>query len=238
MREITKQNAYTSMKKGFMNSKRSTPSKKSVPFWKQIGWDAPPKGKGSQEYCMNGIRAASAVASDMSGDDIYETLRQYEMDNDLTDGSLVNWVRHSQGNSIRRFAKEPIDTSANGMCFHAWIRKPDGSIHDPHFKEYDWMMKMPNCDANEKVYDEWSPTQQKEKLRNEMPSLIDVMKDNREINNSTNTEIAEFLIANPQYRACIFNAFCYKIIHPDCEIVIGNMGFRNKKTPSIIWWEY
>lgn len=226
------------MKKGFMNSKRSTPSKKSVPFWKQIGWDAPPKGKGSQEYCMNGIRAASAVASDMSGDDIYETLRQYEMDNDLTDGSLVNWVRHSQGNSRHRFAKEPIDTSANGMCFHAWIRKPDGSIHDPHFVEYDYMMKMPNCDANEKVYEEWSPTQQKEKLRNEMPSLIDTMKINMEEHNETKKHIAEVLIANPQYRACIFNAFCYKIIHPDCEIVIGHMGFRNKKTPSIIWWEY
>ena len=218
-------------------SKRS--SKKSIPFWKQIGWDAPPNDRGSVEFAELGMKAIVALSN--AGSATYDALRQYEIDNGLPDGKLINWVRHSQGNSRslgHRFAKEPINTSASGMCFHAWIRKPDGSIHDPHFKEYELMMKMPNCDANEKVYDEWSPSQQKEKLRNEMPSLIDTMKLNMDENNQTKKEIAEFLIANPQYRACIFNAFCYKIIHPECEIVIGHMGFRNKKTPSIIWWEY
>jgi hypothetical protein len=218
-----------------VGGRRVANSKKSVPFWKKIGFDAPPKGfdpviaLGS----LNALTNADGGATPKT----YKQLTQYELENGIPAGKMVNFVRHA-GCLKTKFAMEGVNTSADNGTFHAWIRRPDGTIYDPHFEEYEDLAEMPNCDALQKVYHEWSPAQQKEKLTNSIPRIMRNIRANMEANGMTMREIAEVFCERPGFRSCIINAYCYKLIHPDSEIVIGHMGFRNKKTPEIVWWEY
>lgn len=137
-----------------------------------------------------------------------------------------------------KWNREEPNTSADNGAFHMWCEDENGNIADPHFKEYDKICKMPDCDPNRKVYHKWSEEQQAEKLRNLIPSIMKVINDNMELNGLGRMEMMGILALNPQFRCCPMNAWCLKAYKRDLKICIGNLGFRSKEDPSKIWWEY
>lgn len=215
--------------------RRVAKSKKSIPFWKKVGFDPPPKTF-DPIMAMSAVKALTGLVATKDAF-TYQKLTQFEIDNNIPSGKLVNFVRHA-GKPESQFAMEGVNTSCDNGVFHAWVRRPDGTIYDPHFPEYDSMAEMSNCDASQKVYHEWTSAQQKEKLNNSIPRIMTNIRKNMETNGMTMKEVAEFFCESPGFRSCIINAYCYKLIHPDSEIVIGHMGWRNIKTPDIVWWEY
>ena len=231
------------MKKGFMNAPatrtaggRRIPTKKrkkATPLWELAGFPPPPSKNSTNAM----LACAAVLVADRDKKIPTATLlRKAEIDNNLEEDTLLNIIRHKVQPSM--WDREPVNTDGDNGVFHAWIRKADGSIIDPHFPTYDLQAKMMNCNPHDKAYHEWTEEQQKEKLSNSIPRIMRNIRKNMEDNGLTQKEIAQIFVDKPAFRSCIINAFCYKIIHPDAEIVIGNMGYRNFKTPSLIWWEY
>lgn len=213
---------------------RRVPAKKNRPFWKKAGWSKPPTKL--NDINLN-IHLLTILANGESDSRAYDAIREYEIENGFEKEYLINYARHSADTEVQ-FDREKVNTSADNGSFHAWIRKADGTIRDPHFPEYDTLVKMPNCDASQKVYHEWTPEQQEAKLKNSIPRIMKNIRANMEANDKTMEYICQRMVNRPAFRSCIINAFAYKYTHPDSEIVIGNMGFRNRKTPHLIWWEY
>ena len=170
---------------------------------------------------------------------IYDKIREIEEREKLPFESLIKFVRKlHEAQGTMRWEKEPISTQSGNGSFHCWLEDKDGMIIDPHFKEYDDMMKMPRCNGRAKVYEEWSPKQQKEKLKNLIPEVMENIEENATRNNIPKEAVMAIIAANPGFRACPLNAWCMKSIRPELRFVIGNMGFRSRDDPNKVWWEY
>jgi hypothetical protein len=160
-------------------------------------------------------------------------------------GQTLEQVREAvlfQSNIVVRWGREPIDTSAEGVAFHMWIEDEEGNIHDPHFEEYDNLMFLHNCDGSQKVYAEWSAEQQKEKLKNLLPSVMFAI--NNDLATKTKRtqeekqEFIEFLSTTGMFACCPLNAMAKKRLNPTWTIKIGSLGFRSIEDPEKIFWEY
>ena len=167
---------------------------------------------------------------------IYDYLMAACAERGINANELIRTLRDI-GVHTQRWEKATPDTSADNGAFHMWL-EVDGKPLDPEFPEYEGLCKMPNCDPEQRVYHKWSKEKQAEKLRNLIPGIMKVIKDNCDINGLSKKEMMAVLALNPQFRCCPMNTWCLKHFKPDGEICIGNMGFRSKDDPDRIWWEY
>lgn len=170
---------------------------------------------------------------------IYDKIIELEEREKIPRESLVCFVRNMNEMGGRtRWNRAPPETGKDDGSFHCWLEDKDGMIIDPHFKEYDDIMKMPRCNSREKVYIEWTPEQQKEKLKNLIPDILENINKNAKQNGVPKEVIMTIMAGNPGWRACCVNAWCIKYLRPELRLVIGNMGFRHRDNPNRVWWEY
>tara|TARA_R110002153_G_C13238153_1_gene490480 strand:+ start:408 stop:1142 length:735 start_codon:yes stop_codon:yes gene_type:complete len=170
---------------------------------------------------------------------IYDKLIELEEREKLPCECLVKFVRNMNEVSGRaRWKRAPPETATGDGSFHCWLEDADGMIIDHHFKEYDDMMKMARCNSKQKVYVEWTDEQQKEKLKNLLPDIMENINENAKRNGIPKRAVMALMARNPGFRACCVNAWSIKSLRPELRFVIGNMGFRSRDDPNKVWWEY
>ena len=185
------------------------------------------------------IHLLSTLPEEDGGVCIYDKIIELEEREKLPRECLVKVVRHMNEVSGRaRWKRSPPETATGDGSFHCWLEDADGMIIDPHFKEYDDMMKMAHCNSRAKVYVEWTDEQQKEKLKNLLPDIMENINENAKRNGIPKRFVMAIMAGNPGFRACCVNAWSMKSLRPELRFVIGNMGFRSKDDPNRVWWEY
>ena len=199
---------------------------------------------------------------------IYDKLIELEEREKLPCECLVKFVRNMNEVSGRaRWKRAPPETATGDGSFHCWLEDADGMIIDHHFKEYDDMMKMARCNSKQKVYVEWTDEQQKEKLKNLLPDIMENINENAKRNGIEftikSTDIPGVKIRETikeglgrkytSWKAIEYPKVCpifgfdldwgmngrqHNSLRPELRFVIGNMGFRSRDDPNKVWWEY
>ena len=170
------------------------------------------------------------------GGALYRELLKIEEHFGVDKEYLVRFVRRK---SSGRWARDPVNTDAEDGAFHCWLVDEEGVIEDPHFKAYEEAMLMPNCDANQKVYSEWTEEEQRTKLFNLLPGMIARFKENGDRLGWSVAATMKFHSEHPRELCCPMNAWAIKAQNPKrWTIKIGNLGFRSKDNHRKIWWEY
>jgi len=124
---------------------------------------------------------------------------------------------------------------------HWWcVSKKDGSIIDPHFKEYDEIKESYGFKKNiPNSYKEFSTTLQVEILQFVYKNYI--LKKLQTIEESRLTlskqDVLNMWCEHPRFKNCVTNAYGYWMNNKqDCVLRIGSMGWE--KSDGSIWWEY
>lgn len=183
------------------------------------------------------LMEAMMIADQTEPYNTYDTIRAFEVVNGVEPETYINQIR-ALHEGRGRWEKKAPDLSYDGGAFHAWLEDADGNIIDPHFPQYDGMMKMPNCDPHQKVYSEWSTADQIVKLKHLIRRSKEIVNRNMVVNGLSEQEVINILAHNPIFRCCHQNAYTMKCLRPELKYKIGNMGFRSRDDPNKIWWEY
>ena len=129
------------------------------------------------------------------------------------------------------------DWSSTTDC-HAWVEKPDGSILDWHFFDYDTIIRVQGLEKGITVY---MPDDKYHKT-----CMTQVRKKIRQIKNagipmlSTTKDILKFFYDQPAAGNCFMNAYSYVYFNRDCKLRVGNFGWAKKKRTKNIntWFEF
>ena len=117
---------------------------------------------------------------------------------------------------------------------HFWVKKQDGTIFDPYFKEYD-DFKRTHILSGDNVYEEEQDTEFIEKCRKYymkqtiIPTLKRYKKDKKSIKS-----LYDNYVTNPKPYHCLMTSFVYQQKHGGA-IFSGKLGWKHEYTGEVKW---
>lgn len=129
-----------------------------------------------------------------------------------------------------------VNTMTSPADIHCWVRLPDGSVHDPEFKNYKTIRDINGCSEQKVLQPFTSATQENLWKRVLVPQISKQIMATR-----APESFLDEIYARPVFGYCYTNAFAYvtnKNTPPGADLVIGRCGWRSKRDPSVIHWEY
>jgi len=121
---------------------------------------------------------------------------------------------------------------------HAWVERPDGSILDWWFNDYETIVKVQGLEKGISVYmpdDKYHRIcmeQVHKKIRDCKASGMSFLKKNK--------DCIKFFLDQPASGNCFMNAYAYCYFNRDCKLRVGNFGWAKKKPTQNIttWFEF
>jgi hypothetical protein len=115
------------------------------------------------------------------------------------------------------------------LDIHYWIVNKDGSIYDPHFKSYDFIINF-NQTTKKQVHEEFPLDQQKKWWAFHWKTQIKpFMQKNYD-------GVLDDLARDPIVGHCYINAYAYKLQNRGTRIAMGRMGWE--RDDGSIHWEF
>lgn len=129
------------------------------------------------------------------------------------------------------------DWSSTTDC-HTWVERPDGSIKDWFFCDYDTIIRVQGLEKGIPVYmpdDKYHETcmrQVRTKIKEIKNSGLPMFKKPK--------DVIKFFYDQPAAGNCFMNAYAYCYFNRDCKLRIGNFGWAKKKRTKNIntWFEF
>ena len=123
--------------------------------------------------------------------------------------------------------------SVGSLDAHAWIEKPDGTILDFDFTEYNEIRRLWACDNPRPFYapnDAYLPAMRRicKKMVNTAKRVLPDVYPNAEA-------FYRDFYEEPKAGHCFMNATAYKFFNPQCKLKVGSMGWVKKRTGTIHW---
>ena len=114
---------------------------------------------------------------------------------------------------------------------HFWVKKPDGTIFDPYFSEYDDFKRQNNL-TGDNVYQQETDKEFIKRCADyhHKNTLVPTYKSLKK----RNITLYDNFVKNPKPYFCMLTAVSYTTKHKG-EVVCGKLGWKNKNTDKVKW---